>query len=190
MDSFEFFFSFYSLLLGLAAVEILSHLSGLVRARALHRIDIYSALLASLIFLVICATWIDAWAMRDSFRLTFSALTAPVVIATVYYLAASVVLPKDTAEFADIGGYLEGRRSFVALMMLIGELGVKVTYVPYFAEILRSRPDHFWSASLPANTTIVLLWVSMIVLPRGRLLLLAIVAQIVIFFSSYWLGIG
>ncbi len=61
MDEFEVFFTFYGLILGLAAAEILNSLGGLARDGSLRAMRAQAGLIAFLTFLLICATWIDAW---------------------------------------------------------------------------------------------------------------------------------
>src|SRR3954469_26029280 len=99
MDRFSFFFAFYGLILGLAVTELLGGFAGIVRARALKRLEPQTALLGLLIFIVICATWIDAWNTLTTISLDFEALWAPILLATFYFLAEAVVFPSDPAEF-------------------------------------------------------------------------------------------
>jgi hypothetical protein len=84
MDEFEVFFTFYGLILGLAAAEILSSLGGLARQGALGAVRAQSALVTFLTFLLICATWIDAWGLREDTRLDLRSLWAPIGAATAY----------------------------------------------------------------------------------------------------------
>ena len=58
MDRFSFFFAFYGLILGLAVAELLSGFAGVVRARALKKIDLQTGLAAMLTFVLIVATWV------------------------------------------------------------------------------------------------------------------------------------
>ncbi len=186
VDEFEVFFSFYGLLLGLAAAEILSSLGLLVRERSLRLLRAQSALLALLTFLIICATWLDAWSVRRTFALDFSSLWAPIGAATTYYLAASVVLPRKAEGFEDLDAYFEHRKRFVVLMLVAAELFVKVIYIPTFAEQLRERPMLFWLHSLPLNLMIFAAFAAMY-FARGRAAnLAAIGAQMVLFVASYW----
>lgn len=158
MDQFEFFFTFYGLLLGLAAAELLGGLGGYVRARPLRTLDPLAGLLAVLVFLVICATWLDAWSARDSFDLTLGSLWAPIGAATSYYLVATVVLPRDEAQFDQLELYLTERRGFIVATMVVAELFVMVSSLPVFAAILAERPAGFWLWSVPHHTLIFACW--------------------------------
>ena len=74
--------------------ELLGGFAGIVRARALDRLEPQTVLLALLTFVIICATWIDAWATERNVTLNFAGLWAPILIGTTYYLAAAVIFPR------------------------------------------------------------------------------------------------
>ena len=186
VDKFEFFFTFYGLILGLAAAEILSSLGAFVRSRALRSIEIQSALLAFLAFQVICATWIDAWATRASFELEFSSMLAPIGAATAYYLAAVVVLPKEEPDFEAMKEYFARRKDFVVAMLLIAELLQKIVFYPMFVAQFEKSPTIFWQFSVPINVALVLLWVLLLLARRRRTVIGLILLQIFAFTVPYW----
>ena len=188
MDEFSFFFAFYGLLLGLAAAEVLGGLGGYVRARPLRTLDVQAGLLVVLVFLVICATWLDAWGARASFELTLGSLWAPIGAATSYYLAATVVLPRDEAQFDALDSYLAARRGFIVATMVVAELFVMVSSLPVFAAILAERPAGFWLWSLPHHA---LLFGGWFWLWRARTRRQAIAANsflIVLYSLPYWVS--
>lgn len=133
MDQYSVFFTFYRLILGLAVTEILSNFSAYGRHRLMRSIEPQSALLAALTFLVICATWIDAWTTRTDFGLSFARMWAPIGAATSYFLAASAVLPKDESDYDNMAAYFMRRKTFVVGMLILAELFIKVTYLPTFS---------------------------------------------------------
>ena len=100
MDRFSFFFAFYGLVLGLGVTEVLKGFADFVRRRPLRTIDPQTALLATFVFIDICATWIDAWTSLKGVSVDFAGLWAPILLATAYYLAASVVFPRDDEDFS------------------------------------------------------------------------------------------
>src|SRR4051794_31175114 len=105
LDKFSFFFAFYGLILGLAVAELLGGFAGMVRAHALKKLEAQTALLALLTFVLICATWVDAFTMSRSITLDFSNLWAPILLATFYYLAAAVIFPRDPGQYAHLRAY-------------------------------------------------------------------------------------
>lgn len=186
MDKFEFFFTFYGLLLGLAAAEILSSFGAYVRSRPLRTITLPSALLALLTFMAICSTWMEAWWMRSTFNISFASLLPPIGVATAYYLAAVVVLPKEVSDYDDMDGYLARRKNFVVGMLAVGEVFVLVMYLPLSAEQLRTTPALFWLLALPITASIFATYLFLLLARNRRTVVTATILQIFIFSISYW----
>ena len=186
MDEFEVFFTFYGLILGLAAAEILNSLGGLARKGALRAIRLQTALLAFLIFLLICATWIDAWGHRETFKLDFRSLWAPIGAATAYYLAAVVVLPREVSEWGDMDAYFAARKRFIIAVLIAAEMLVLVMGLPDLAENFRNEPMMFWLYRAPLELAIFAVFAVMFFVKGRRANIAAIIAQIVVFTIPYW----
>lgn len=186
MDKFEFFFTFYGLLLGLAAAEILSSLGAFVRSRQLRTIEVQSALLALLTFIVICSTWLEAWFMRNTFEMSLASMLPPIGVATAYYLAAVVVLPKDETDYDNMGLYLASRKTFVVGMLIVAEVLVLAMFLPVSIDQLRMTPALFWLHSLPSTVAIFAGYLFLF-LARGRRAVIAATSlQIALFGLIYW----
>ncbi|MGQ0558080.1 MAG: hypothetical protein ACT4OE_00580 [Sphingosinicella sp.] len=155
MDQFFVFLSFYGLLLGLAATEILASIGLFVRTRGNARIELQSAFLTALTFLMICAAWIDAWNLRTHFAMDFLSLLAPIGVATGYYIAAVVVLPRESAGLEDPARYFAERKHFVVGALIVSELFYKLLMLPVFLDLLNTAPMVFWLWSLPNNVAIL-----------------------------------
>jgi hypothetical protein len=186
MDEFEVFFTFYGLILGLSAAEILKSLGGLARRGALRAIRAQAGLIAFLTFLLICATWIDAWSLRASFKLDFRSLWAPIGAATAYYLAAVVVLPRENSEWDDMDAYFAKRKSFIIGALIAAELFVTAIQLPDLVEQLHTEPMLFWLFSMPLTTAIFGVFTVMFFARSRRANIAAITTQIVIFSIPYW----
>jgi hypothetical protein len=186
VDRFSFFFGFYGLILGFAATELLSGFAGFVRARALRLIEAQTALIGIFTFLAICATWIDAWDTLQAVSLDFAGLWAPILIATCYYLAATVIFPREASEFDRLALYFSERKRFVVAMLLAADLLVSFTFAHTFAQTLHESPATFWLYTVPYN---VLIKGSMVVLlvVRGRTANIALLTfLIILFLIPYW----
>lgn len=186
MDRFSFFFAFYGLILGLAVTELLGGFAGIVRARSLKRIEPQTALLALLTFLIIVATWIDAWETLRSITLDLDGLWAPVLLATCYFLAASVVFPSDPKDFEDLGAYYASRKRFVVAMLVIAELVVTFTYREVFTYVLAHRPAEFWVWLLPFKLLILGSFAAILLARTRRANLIALSAAVLLFAIPYW----
>lgn len=186
MDKFEFFFTFYGLLLGLAAAEILSSLGAYVRSRSLRTIEVQSALLATLTFLVICSTWLEAWWMRETFELSLASMLPPIAVATAYYLAAVVVLPKEQSDYDDMAGYFARRKNFVVGMLLTAEVVVLIMFLPVLVGQVRTTPALFWLQSGPVTVAIFGTYIFLILARSRGAVIGAIILQTIIFSTAYW----
>lgn len=186
MDEFEVFFTFYGLLLGLAAAEILNSLGGLVRQGSLRSVRAQAGLISFLTFLLICATWIDAWSLRATFTLDFRSLWAPIGAATAYYLAAVVVLPRESSDCGDMDAYFAKRKSFIIAALVAAEIFVTIMHLPVLTERFRTQPMLFWLYLVPLNLAILAAFAAMYFARSRRANIGAIIAQIVVFTIPYW----
>jgi hypothetical protein len=187
LDKFSFFFAFYGLILGLAVTELLGGFAGIVRARALKRLEPQIALLGLLIFIIICATWIDAWTTLTKISLDFEALWAPILLATFYYLAAAVAFPSDPAEFDRLATYYAQRKRFVVGMLLAAELLVTFTFRGVMERELSSTPAIFWLWYLPYNAAIKASFVALFFVRSRRANIALLAALILLFMVPYWI---
>jgi hypothetical protein len=108
--------------------ELLNGLGKLVRAGAVRKLGLQTALLAAFLLLVICATWIDAWESLRGVSLDFAGLWAPVSIAILYYLAATIVFPEHPDAWASLDDYFAQRKRIVGALLLANEFVVNYSY--------------------------------------------------------------
>ena len=186
MDKFSFFFAFYGLILGLAVSELLGGFASFVRQCALRQMKAQTALLALFTFVAICATWIDAWGSLQTVTLDFSGLWAPILLATAYYLAASVVFPSDPADYDRLDAYFAERKRFVIAMLLVAELLVSFTFRNVFVDAATHRPAEFWLWLLPYNLAIVATLIALWLVGDRRWNIGLLVLQILLFLVPYW----
>jgi hypothetical protein len=186
MDRFNFFFAFYGLILGLGATEVLGGFAGFVRTRTVRRIDPQTALLALFTFIAICATWIDAWDSLRDVTLDFGGLWAPILIATCYYLAATVVFPRDDAALAELATYYAQRKRFVIGMLFVSDVLVTVTYGSVLMEQLQARPAVVWLYYLPYSA-LTKLTMGVLYLVQGRRANIVVLVLLILqFLVPYW----
>ena len=186
MDRFAFFFGFYGLLLGLAVTELLNGLGSLARAGELKRLGAQSALLALLLLIVLCDTWIDAWASLRNVPLNFSGLWAPILLALLYYLAAAITFPKNPAEWRTLDEYFDKRKSLVASLMLAAEFTVNYSYSSVFTTDYYNDPHRFWYWDIPYNVAIKLVLLTLIFAKGRRANIAALSIAIILYFVPYW----
>jgi hypothetical protein len=186
LDQFGFFFGFYGLILGLAVTELLKGLGKLARAGSLRKLGWQTGLLALFLLLVICATWIDAWDSLRGVALNFAGLWGPVLIAIIYYLAATITFPEHPDAHASLDDYFAKRKRDVAILILLAEFVVNYTYLPVYIATYAHNPDKFWTWLIPYNTVIKLVFIAFIFVRGKRANIAVLSAMILMFLLPYW----
>jgi hypothetical protein len=101
MSAFEFFFSFYGLLLGLSVAELVGGFARVLHEKERVRFGWLTPLLAAFVALDVATFWNQAWVIFRGAPFNHALLIAGLVIAATFYVAASVTFPRVSAEGAD-----------------------------------------------------------------------------------------
>lgn len=107
MSAFEFIFSFFGLLLGLALAEGLGGLSRALKASHKVRIGWATALLGIFVSCDVVTFWMYGWALRNVLPLNWEVLFGGFVFTAIYYVAASLIFPDDFEEWGDLNAYFD-----------------------------------------------------------------------------------
>ena len=113
MSDFEFFFSFYGLLLGLSVVEIAAGVARTVHEKRAVRIGVLTPLLAVFVSLDIASFWMMAWEDYRDIPFGFGPLVIGMVTAMIFYVAASLVFPRDMTGWPDLDVHFWAHRRLV-----------------------------------------------------------------------------
>jgi hypothetical protein len=105
MDTFEFYFSFYGLLLGLSAAEVAGGLLNSISSRKAVAIGVLTPLLAAFVLLDIASFWMWAWATKSYVTISWGLMIGGLIVAITYYLAAGSVFPRRVEEWPDLDEY-------------------------------------------------------------------------------------
>jgi len=98
MSAFEFFFSFYGLLLGLSVAELVGGFARILQERERVRFGWLTPLLAAFVALDVATFWNQAWVIFRGAPFNSALLILGLIIAATFYLAASVTFPRVSAE--------------------------------------------------------------------------------------------
>ena len=186
MDRFDYFVTFYSLILGLALTELLGGFAHMVRARALKKLEPQTALLAVFILVDICSTWVDGWLSLKDVTVNFAGLWAPVLLAICFYLAASVVFPHDDADHERLADYYRERKRFVVGLLLAGEMLIHVTYLHVFEDRIAHHPAIFWLWTIPYNVAIEATMIALLFVRSRRANIILLVLLLLLIAVPYW----
>jgi len=98
MSAFEFFFSFYGLLLGLSVAELVGGFARVLHERQRVRFGWLTPLLAVFVAVDLATFWNQAWRFFRDAPFNPALLLVGLVIASTFYIAASVTFPRVSAE--------------------------------------------------------------------------------------------
>jgi hypothetical protein len=98
MSAFEFYFSFYGLLLGLCVAQIANGIGHAVVVRRESRFGWLTPLLAAFVLFDIASFWLNAWVARDAIRVSQLWVYSGLFVALCYYVSAVMLFPvRETA---------------------------------------------------------------------------------------------
>src|SRR5579884_2746777 len=99
MTIFEFVFSLYSLLFGLALAQVFGGFGNTLQERHKLKVGWLTPLLGLFVIFDLTSFWEIGWQLRDAFdRPYFLFMLIGVLLAGIYYLAARLVFPRNLAE--------------------------------------------------------------------------------------------
>jgi hypothetical protein len=102
---FEFVFSLYSLLFGLALAQVFGGFGNTLQERHKLKVGWLTPLLGLFVILDLTSFWEIGWQMRGITRPYFLFLICCVLLAGIYYLAARLVFPRNFVEWPDFDVY-------------------------------------------------------------------------------------
>lgn len=127
MSGFEFIFSLFGLLLGLALAEGLAGLSRSIKASHRVRIGWPTALLGLFVSCDVVTFWMYGWALRDALPLTWPVLFGGFVVTAIYYVSTSLIFPDDPEEWGDLDAHFDKHRRKVLAGILICNIALLAT---------------------------------------------------------------
>ncbi|HUH23910.1 MAG TPA: hypothetical protein VLZ51_07600, partial [Brevundimonas sp.] len=148
MSAFEFFFSFYGLLLGLSVAELVGGFARVLHERERIRFGWLTPALALFVAIDIATFWNQAWVIFRGAPFHTFLLLISLMIAATFYVAASVTFPRVSAEGAherlDLDAHFWAHRKLVFGCILAANLIVAVMVIilgqmnPGFAKVASS----------------------------------------------------
>ncbi|MES2755488.1 MAG: hypothetical protein V4659_12585 [Pseudomonadota bacterium] len=179
MSGFEFFFSLYGLILGLALAELLAGLTNVIRAGRLRLIGLATALMAIEVAFEIVLFWLAAWHNLQDVKPQLRTLALPILSGAGYYIAASLVFPRDPADRAHLDDYFMAHKRQIATCLLIVWLPNIFAELPL---VLGQFEKYGWGYLLgyyvPFNGAILLGYLVLIFTKSRRWAIAALILQV------------
>jgi hypothetical protein len=113
MSAFEFYFSFYGLLLGLSVAQIANGIGHAVVVRRESRFGWLTPALAAFVLLDIASFWTIAWYSRDTVKVSQLSVYAGLFVALCYYLSAVLLFPVREKEWGNLDDHYWPNKKWV-----------------------------------------------------------------------------
>ncbi len=107
MSGFEFIFSLFGLILGLALAEGLGGLTRAIKARGIRTIGWSTGLLGLFVSCDVVTFWMYGWAMRDQLPLSWPVMFGGFLVTAVYYVSTALVFPDAVDRDSDLDAHFE-----------------------------------------------------------------------------------
>jgi hypothetical protein len=121
MSNFEFAFTLFGLVLGLALAEVLGGFVRVLKARSVTpdsdlviRIGWQTPMLGLVVALDLVSFWYGAWLDKDGIPIGFASLVVAAAIAGIYFGAASLVFPDAPANWPDLDDWFARHKGQIA----------------------------------------------------------------------------
>ena len=118
MDPFEFFFSFYGLLLGFSVAELVGGFARLLHERRTVRFGYLTPLLALFVAIDIASFWNQAWVIFRPAPYNYALLIVGRAVASTFYVAATQVFPRELKPGEDLDDHFWARKRLVLLSVM------------------------------------------------------------------------
>lgn len=122
MTAFEFFFSFYGLVLGLSVAVIATGAARAFKHRKTVAVGWMTPLLAVFVGLDIATFWDAAWTNFRHLPFSYGLLVGGLAIAAVYFVAASLIFPDETDRPASLDEHFWANKRAVLLLLILANM--------------------------------------------------------------------
>ncbi len=110
MSPFEFYFGFFGLIMGLAAVTLASGLADALKSRKAVRFGVVTPLLALFMLIDISTFWAIGWVQAQDIEISYATIFFGLATSLIYFLGASLVFPRDPSEWPSLDEYYDGHK--------------------------------------------------------------------------------
>jgi len=122
MSAFEFFFSFYGLVLGLSVAVIATGAARAFKHRKTVKVGWKTPMLAAFVALDIATFWDAAWTNFSTAPYSYGLLIAGLVVATVYFVATSLIFPEPDDAVQDLDAHFWANKRAILLLLILANL--------------------------------------------------------------------
>lgn len=129
MDAFDFFNSFFGLVLGLSVTVMATGLATAIQHRRTIEIGYLTPLLALFIGLDIANFWASAWGTFRNLPFSYGLLTGGLSISLIYFIAASLVFPHLIKDGISLDDHFWMNKKVVLLLSFTANLLIQISTI-------------------------------------------------------------
>ena len=119
MSDFEGIFGLLSLMFGLIVAELAIKFADAIDSHGERPVGILTPALAFLVLTDVTSFWVWVWGARKVLEINWSTVFGGVLLAFVYFLAASLVFPRTSRGWTHLDDHYWSRKRLVAAGMLL-----------------------------------------------------------------------
>jgi hypothetical protein len=141
MSSFEFIFTLFGLVLGLALAEVLGGFARAVKRHGPAKLGLLTPVISLFLLYEITDFWMNAWNVRETVPIATATLLICVVIAGLYYFAAVLVWPEHgEPAWEDLDGWALSHKRQLLLSVFGSNVVTAAGLVAIGASELQANP--------------------------------------------------
>lgn len=122
MTDFEFLFALFGLLFGLIVAELSIKFADAIDSHRERPIGILTPALAFVLLTDVTSFWLFIWAARSVLTVSWPSVFSGVLLAMLYFIAASLVFPRTNHKWTHLDDHYWSRKRVVAAVMLFVNL--------------------------------------------------------------------
>lgn len=120
MDQFEFIFTLFGLVMGLALTELLGGFARAVKRHGPAKLGVLTPAISLFLTYEITNFWMDAWDVREAVPIAMATLLVCVVITGFYYFATVLVWPEEgDPGWDDLDGWMLAHKRQLMLSVFV-----------------------------------------------------------------------
>ena len=136
MSAFEFAFTLFGLVLGLALTAVLAGFVGVLKARTSTpgvtlpvRIGWLTPVLAAVVVSDLITFWLAAWGVRESVVVTEPALLFGAAVTSIYFVTASLIFPDNPEKWPDLDLWFDLHKGQIGFGIVAANIGFSIADV-------------------------------------------------------------
>lgn len=133
MSAFEFAFTLFGLVLGLALTAVLAGFVGVLKARTSTpretlpvRFGWLTPLLAAVVVVDLITFWIASWNVRENIVVTTPVLLFGTALTSIYFVTASLIFPDNPEKWPDLDVWFDSHKRQISAGIVVANIGFSV----------------------------------------------------------------